>query len=154
MWVIMITCPTTGRSISTGVFTDQSLSHLPGSMLCSDCGERHQWAISYAWLAPAAAEENAPTALHLINGVWFGPDALKAIGPAFDDAWSEIADNFGDNPKNIKDARVKLANAVLSTADEDTRDIQVLKRAALQRMGVAGYKEGAAVSRTFGATQA
>ena len=122
MWVIMITCPTTGRSISTGVFTDQTslsrLSRLPGSMLCSDCGERHEWASSYAWLAPPAAEENAPTALHLFNGVWFGPDALKAIGQAFDDAWSEIADNFGDNPTNIKDARLKLANAVLSTADE------------------------------------
>jgi hypothetical protein len=57
MWTIMITCPTTGRPISTGILTDQAnfsrLTHLPGTMLCTDCGERHQWAVSYAWLAPA-----------------------------------------------------------------------------------------------------
>jgi len=60
MWTIMITCPTTGQPVSTRLLTNKTdfsrLSHLPGSMLCSSCGDRHQWAMSYAWLAPANVE--------------------------------------------------------------------------------------------------
>jgi hypothetical protein len=56
----MITCPVTGQPASTGLLiieTDFSrLSHLPGSMRCPSCGDRHQWAISYAWLAPTNAD--------------------------------------------------------------------------------------------------
>jgi hypothetical protein len=33
----------------------------------------------------------------LIDGASFGPEALKAIGEAFDAAWSEISDNSGDD---------------------------------------------------------
>jgi hypothetical protein len=31
-----------------------------------------------------------------IDHAAFGPDALKVIGQAFDEAWQEIAGNFGD----------------------------------------------------------
>jgi hypothetical protein len=72
----------------------------------------------------------------LIDGASFGPDALKAIGQAFDEAWQEVAGNFGDDPQDIEHARFKLANAVLSIAGEDSRDVDVLKRAALQRMAL------------------
>src|SRR5262245_60097072 len=34
----------------------------------------------------------------LIAGVVYGPDALKVIGQAFDEAWRDIAGNFGDDP--------------------------------------------------------
>ena len=71
-----------------------------------------------------------------IDGAAFGPEALKAIGQAFDQAWQEIAGNFGDDPQGIETACTKLANAVLSIADEDSRDVDVLKRAALQRMAL------------------
>jgi len=71
-----------------------------------------------------------------IDGASFAPDVLNAIGKAFDAAWQEIAGNFGSDPHDIETARMKLANAVLSIADEDTRNVEVLKRAALQRMAL------------------
>jgi hypothetical protein len=72
----------------------------------------------------------------LIDGASFGPDALTAIGEAFDAAWAEIAANFGDDRADTEKARLKLANAVLSIADEDSRNVDVLKNAALQRMAL------------------
>jgi hypothetical protein len=77
-------------------------------------------------------------ARQLIDGASFVPDALKAIGDAFDAAWSEISGRFGTDPVVIEAARIKLANAVLSVASEDSRDVEVLKRAALQVMGLIG----------------
>jgi hypothetical protein len=32
----------------------------------------------------------------LIDGASYGPDALDAIGKAFDAAWAEMAGNFGN----------------------------------------------------------
>jgi hypothetical protein len=72
----------------------------------------------------------------LIDGAAFGPDALKAIGEAFDAAWVEIAGNFGNVPVDIDKARYRLANALLSVASEDSRDAEVLKRAALERIAL------------------
>jgi hypothetical protein len=71
-----------------------------------------------------------------IDGASFGPDALQAIGQAFDQAWQEIAGNIGSDPQDIEAARIRLANAVLSIADEDSRDVEVLKRAALLRLAL------------------
>ena len=82
------------------------------------------------------AKEATMTARQLIDGASFGPDTLKALGQAFDEAWQEIAPNFGDEQQEIDAARLRLANAVLSIADEDSRDVEVLKRAALQRMAL------------------
>jgi hypothetical protein len=39
-------------------------------------------------------------ARQLIDGAAFGPDALKAIGQAFDAAWQEIVANFGNDPED------------------------------------------------------
>ena len=75
-------------------------------------------------------------ARELIDGAAFGPEALKAIGQAFDEAWAEIAGNFGNVPIDIDNARFRLANALLSIACEDSRDVGVLRRAALQRMAL------------------
>ena len=63
-----------------------------------------------------------------------GPEALKVIGQAFDEAWQKIAGNFGSGPQDIETARLKLADAFLSVANENLFDPQVLKRLALQRM--------------------
>jgi hypothetical protein len=35
------------------------------------------------------------TARQLIDGASFGPDTLKALGQAFDEAWQEVEGNFG-----------------------------------------------------------
>ena len=46
--VIWITCPTTGRSVSTGIETDaESFEALPAfvlTLVCGACGETHPWA--------------------------------------------------------------------------------------------------------------
>jgi hypothetical protein len=72
----------------------------------------------------------------LIDGASYGPEALKAIGQAFDEAWTDIAGNFGHDAGDIERARLRLANALLSIASEDSRDAATLKRAALQRMAL------------------
>ena len=47
-------------------------------------------------------------ARQLIDGASFGPEALRAIGEAFDTAWADIAGNFGDDPTEPECARLKL----------------------------------------------
>jgi hypothetical protein len=75
-------------------------------------------------------------AQQLIDGASFGPDALKAIGEAVDAAWAEIACNFSNDPVVVEAARLKLADALLSIASEDSRDADVLRKAALQRLAL------------------
>jgi hypothetical protein len=79
-------------------------------------------------------------ARHLIDDASFGPEALKAIGEAFDAAWHDIAANFGNHPQDIELARLRLANAVLSVACEESRDVEALKNGALQAMALR-YRE-------------
>jgi hypothetical protein len=73
----------------------------------------------------------------LIDGASYGPEALKVISQAFDLAWSEIGQNFGTDPNDIERARLRLADAVLSVSSEDSRDVQALKRGALEAMALA-----------------
>jgi hypothetical protein len=71
-----------------------------------------------------------------IAGAAFGPDALKTIAQAFDEAWERIAGNFGTDVATVNGARAKLADAVLSVASENTRDVEELKKAALEAMAL------------------
>ena len=77
---------------------------------------------------------------HLIDCASYGPEALKAIGQAYDKAWRDIEGNFGDDPREIELARMKLATALLCVACEESRDVEVLKNGALQAMALA-YRE-------------
>jgi hypothetical protein len=61
----------------------------------------------------------------------------QVIGEAFDDAWRVVAANFGDDPHDIERARLRLANALLSVASEDCRNVEALKMGALQAMALA-----------------
>jgi hypothetical protein len=72
----------------------------------------------------------------LIDGAAFGPDALKVVCQAFDDAWRDIGGNFGNDPSDIEADRSRLAKAVLSVADEDSRDADAVKNGALQAMAL------------------
>ena len=72
----------------------------------------------------------------LIEGATYGPETLKVIGKAFDDAWSEIGSHFTPNGLQAQSVRLKLAHAVLSVAREDSRDPIDLKNAALQIMAM------------------
>ena len=88
-----------------------------------------------------ALHTNALKAEKLMNGISFGPEALKTIGAAFDAAWEDIADHFRSEPAAQEEARQRLAMALLSIASEDSRSIEPLKRAALQRMAL-DYRRG------------
>ena len=79
-------------------------------------------------------------AQQLITDASFGPNALHVLFQVFDAAWNGIAANFGDNPLAIEAARLKLANALLSVAREDSSDPDSLKRQALQIMALS-YRE-------------
>lgn len=84
------------------------------------------------------AELREPQAL--IDNASFGPEVLKVIGEAFDEAWTEIADNSSNVPVEREAAQVKLATALLSATSEDCRDPDALKTAALERMK-ANYRD-------------
>jgi hypothetical protein len=70
---------------------------------------------------------------HLIDNGSYGPDQLKVLFKAFDDAWDGIAGNF-DSPLAIQAARLKLANIVLSMARNGINDPEQIKCTALQIM--------------------
>jgi hypothetical protein len=73
-------------------------------------------------------------AIALIEGAsgQFGPEALKVIGQAFDEAWAQIACNFGGDPAIVESVRLSLASIILALATDDSRDDQALKNAAVQ----------------------
>jgi hypothetical protein len=73
------------------------------------------------------------TARELIDKASFGPDALKVIYQAFDDAWAEIAADYAGGAE-AEAARTALAEALLSVASKDSNDSGLLKRIALQQM--------------------
>ena len=75
-------------------------------------------------------------AREIIEGASYGPEALKAIGRAFDEAWASIAGNFSDD--QVATARLRLANALLAVARNNSRDVETMKREALDRMRLAG----------------
>jgi hypothetical protein len=63
----------------------------------------------------------------------FGSEALRVIGRAFDAAWTEIA---GKLRKRSRASRGSVAEACHGHANGDTRDVEVLKKAAIERMAM------------------
>jgi hypothetical protein len=85
----------------------------------------------------------------LIDRASFGPDALKAIGRAFDESWVSLASNFADD--QIETARLRLADVLLSIANDYSRDVETLKNlstgCALDQVDAAHASRGAEVPR-------
>jgi len=79
---------------------------------------------------------------NLIDGASFGSEALKAIGRPLMLPGRKSPNNFGDEPADVEKARLRLAKAILSIANEDSRNVAVLKRAALQRMALDYKRRG------------
>ena len=71
-------------------------------------------------------------ARQLIANASYGPDTLKVIFKAFDDAWEAIASKFVGDPLRRDAARLKLANVILSLANDNSKDADQLKAAALR----------------------
>jgi hypothetical protein len=70
----------------------------------------------------------------LIEGATFTPDVLKVVQAAFEQAWVETGPRFGSDPQVVEAERLRLALAVLSVADEDSKDVEALKAGALQAL--------------------
>ena len=81
-----------------------------------------QIAISYRAMAEQAASREAGEIPRPMTGKSYGPEALAAICGAFDGAWRLIAPTAGSDRGNIDNSRAELAAALLSVADEDSRD--------------------------------
>jgi len=69
----------------------------------------------------------------LIETASFGPEALKTVYQAFDEAWTVLAPRYGNDAPAIEAARTRLANILLGLAWEDSSDVGALKDAALRR---------------------
>jgi hypothetical protein len=72
----------------------------------------------------------------ILAGCTYGPETLKVIGKAFDDAWAAIADHFAGDAPRAEAARERLAHAVLIAAREDSREPEPIKNLALQIMAL------------------
>jgi hypothetical protein len=81
-------------------------------------------------------------ARRLIDGASFGPETLKAVGEAFDNG------NFGGDAQSVEAARLKLAQAILSIADDSSRDVETLKNGGLQAIALAYRERSANASQT------
>ena len=55
----------------------------------------------------------------IVRTTSFGPDELRVIYKAYDDAWGEIAPKIGADPVSIETARMALATIVLTLATTD-----------------------------------
>jgi hypothetical protein len=79
-------------------------------------------------------QQAACAARQLIDDASLGPEASKAIKDAFDAVWREISGNFSSHPITVRVARRRLAEALLSLATDTQRDVEALKRGALEMM--------------------
>jgi hypothetical protein len=77
----------------------------------------------------------------LIEAASYGPETVKALGEAFDQAWAEIEGNFGSEVATTENARLRLAQALLAVAAEAHVDVAALKASALQAMAL-DYRSG------------
>jgi hypothetical protein len=80
------------------------------------------------------AKSEPMKARHLVGSASFGPETLKVILQAFDDASNSIAPDIGGNPLAIEAARLRLAKVILAIAQEDRSNPEQLKLAALTLM--------------------
>lgn len=70
----------------------------------------------------SAEESLVPGARQLLGGSAYGPEHLKTIGQAFDQAWQAIAPLVESNVLAQEAARLKLANMILSVASSEKLD--------------------------------
>jgi hypothetical protein len=73
-------------------------------------------------------------ARQLIAHASYDPDQLKALGKAFDDAWTQVAPHISNRATAIEAARLTLADIILGSAKTGTLDPQQLADAAVRRM--------------------
>jgi hypothetical protein len=72
----------------------------------------------------------------ILAGCTYGPEALKVICKAFDDAWASIAHHFDGDAHLVDAARERLAHAILIAATERSDHPEPIKNMALQIMAL------------------
>jgi hypothetical protein len=77
-------------------------------------------------------------ARRLIGSASYGPEQLKVLFEAFDQAWEAIAADVGENPAAIETTRLRLARIILSLAGDGGQDPARLKDTALQLLSAGG----------------
>jgi hypothetical protein len=68
----------------------------------------------------------------LIDECSYGPETLKILYQAFDEAWETIAPKYAGDPDRAEIARLKLANTILSFPVEEITDAEQIKNSSLQ----------------------
>jgi hypothetical protein len=71
-------------------------------------------------------------ARRFVGAASFGPDVLKVLFKAFDDAWEEIGPGVSNRANAVNAARLQLASIILKLANADTLDAGQLKNEALR----------------------
>ena len=79
-------------------------------------------------------------ARQLIGKSSYGPDELKILCKAFDEAWDVLAPSISGRADAVEAARVKLANIVLGLAQSKSNDAEQIKDAALRAFGADSSK--------------
>jgi hypothetical protein len=82
----------------------------------------------------------------LIEGASYGPEALKIVCQAFEEAWTSIAGNFGDDPAVIEAARINLAKIILAFPHNEIKDVKQIKQSSLQIMALQYRRQEASPS--------
>jgi hypothetical protein len=59
-----------------------------------------------------------PKARWLIDGAAYEADTLAILRRIFDEVWASVAPDFGDDPEQIEEARIRLATIVLALAKD------------------------------------
>jgi hypothetical protein len=76
-----------------------------------------------------------PRARHLINNASFLPDTLTMLGEVFDHVWATVAPDFGDDPNDVEEARIRLATIVLELAEDGQLGPRQIARTASRLTG-------------------
>lgn len=71
-------------------------------------------------------------ARNLIQNAAYGPEVLKVLFKAFDDAWEEVKPMISKRAGAIEAARLGLASILLSLVKRDSRDATQLKNEAVR----------------------
>ena len=75
-------------------------------------------------------------AAKILAGSTYGPERLRIVSKAFDEAWANIATHFSGNEDRALAARERLAHAVLIAATEGSQESEPIKDMALQIMAL------------------
>ena len=75
-----------------------------------------------SFFADVVALRGSVMKTHGINS--FGPEGVKLISQAFDEAWEHVAGSFEESPAIQESARSKLADAILSSQPKASRTLK------------------------------